>query len=72
MKWKNAGLDILPADGKKVLISFEGIYYLTIFDEENGSFRLTENLEEHFDITENGVAIYWTEIEDPPHVRFSY
>jgi hypothetical protein len=71
MKWKNAQRDELPANDQEVLVSYEGIYYITVFNSERKVFVLREDKRQHFDIEEH-IPLYWMEMADPPHERSGY
>jgi hypothetical protein len=63
MKWNNTQADYAPADNETVLISVNGVYYITIYDAEHRIFRLRDMLGSHFDPEKE--TIYWTEFISP-------
>lgn len=71
MKWKNVHHDAPPGDGDRVLLAVNGVYYLTFFDKARGIFRLQDDPDSYFTPSES-TSMYWTEIEEPPHVRDAY
>jgi hypothetical protein len=62
MKWYNAQRDELPSDGQQVLVSVNGVYYITVFDEKEKKFRLRDQQQTFFHADE--YLIYWTEFTD--------
>ncbi len=71
MNWKNVQRDAPPGHDQLVLLSVEGIYYITRYDSGENKFRLHDELETHFAPADD-VLMYWIEIEEPPHVKNSY
>jgi hypothetical protein len=63
VKWYNANRDELPSHQQEVLISFNGIYYITAYNSSLKRFYLKDEPETFFDLSEN--AIYWTEFDNP-------
>jgi hypothetical protein len=61
MKWKNAVKDTLPPDNEEVLISVNGVNYISIFKADKNLFKIeNEQLDTHFRTDEH--TIYWTEV----------
>jgi hypothetical protein len=63
MKWKNASLDEHPEHLKVVLVSVEGVYYITIYDSHTNIYRFKDEPESFFSPEEH--LIYWTEFVSP-------
>jgi hypothetical protein len=64
LNWNNALLDIKPAHEQMVVVSVDGIYYLTWYDANNGLFRLKDQPEAFFSPDKH--LIYWIEFNDHP------
>jgi hypothetical protein len=62
MNWKSTNRDALPGHNEEVLLSVEGVNYLTIYDANAGVFRLKEDRNTHFLPCE---GTYWLEIDGP-------
>jgi hypothetical protein len=60
MNWNNAQKDKLPLHEQEVLVSVDGIYYITTYDSSQKIFRLKESPETFF--TPEEKVIYWTDI----------
>lgn len=56
IQWHNASKGILPLDNQEVLISFNGIYYFTVYDLNFNLFRLRENPVKYFNAIENEIC----------------
>jgi hypothetical protein len=65
MKWKNAHRDVPPKDGQTVLLSVEGIYYVTCYNASRRLFHLHQDPHEYFSCDAH-TMLYWIEIDDPP------
>jgi hypothetical protein len=63
MKWKNALLDKPPQSGQTVLISVDGVYYITDYDLQKSVYRLRKKPDIFFDPKK--YKIYWTELTNP-------
>ena len=66
--WKNTALDNFPEHEQNVLISVEGVYYMTIYDANQKVFRLTDDLNSTFDPAEFQ-SIYWLPIDQYPQKK---
>jgi hypothetical protein len=63
MRWYNAQRDELPVDSETVLLSVNGIYYITVYDAGERIFRLRDQIGTYFKPGED--LIYWTHFESP-------
>jgi hypothetical protein len=64
MNWKNVSRDKSPDDGQQVLLSVDGVYYLTIYHKPSNTYQLKDQAGQFFSPGESP-AMYWLEIEDP-------
>lgn len=71
MNWKNAQIDDPPEDGEEVLVSVDGIYYLTRYDASEGVYRLKDALGQYFSPSES-TQMYWLELNGPRIARDDY
>jgi hypothetical protein len=62
MKWKNVHRDRPPGDGQLILLSVNGVYYLTYYDAEKELFRLKEEPDSFFTKDER-FSMYWLAFE---------
>ncbi len=67
MKWYNAHKDLLPAHEQQVLISVNGVYYITTYDCKNQAFRLLMQPENYFGLTDEA-TLYWAEFRNEPQL----
>jgi hypothetical protein len=67
IKWLNAAKDGRPVHMQQVLVCVNGVYHVTLYDEQHKKFRLMENPRSFFS-PENQV-IYWTEVIDPKELE---
>jgi hypothetical protein len=70
MNWKNVQRDAPPEHDQLVLLSVDGIYYITRYDSGDRKFRLHGEIETHF-VPVDGMSMYWIEIDEPPRVKNS-
>jgi hypothetical protein len=63
MYWKNANLDLPPGHKQLVLVSVDGVYYLTWYDERQKIYRQKENDSGFFSPSEQ--QIDWIEYDIP-------
>ena len=63
MKWYNAEKDELPSHNEEVLISVNGVYYITVYNRTEDHFYLKEQPDTFFSV--GHVPIYWTQFENP-------
>jgi hypothetical protein len=63
VKWYNANIDLVPADGQEVFVFNSDIYYVSIYDAKENLFRLRDDKKSFFDPRKN--LIYWTEFTNP-------
>lgn len=63
MRWYNAQRDELPKDEQILLVSVNGIYYITVYDAKEKLFRLKDQIGIYFRPEDD--LIYWTEFIDP-------
>jgi hypothetical protein len=71
MKWNNALRDAPPVHNQEVLISVEGVYYVTTYDAGKNWYVLRDDKRQHFEPSERNV-FYWVAIEDAPRTRQDY
>jgi hypothetical protein len=64
MKWKNAQKDTLPKAGDEVLISVNGIYYISVYNASGNLFIVNDTTATEFSADEH--LIYWTEFHNFP------
>jgi hypothetical protein len=68
--WKNVQKDYLPADQQQVLISVAGIYYISRFHADTGTFHVENDyMQAAFNAAEH--LIYWIEYRDEQHNPFA-
>jgi hypothetical protein len=64
LKWKNVHIDRLPLDGQEVLLTVEGVYYMTRYDAAKEVFRLKDEPHSYFSVADKQL-MYWLEMGEP-------
>jgi hypothetical protein len=62
LKWKNVHRDDPPQDGQLVILSVNGICYLTEYDSGHGVYRLRDDRQQIFSPADS-VIMYWLETD---------
>jgi hypothetical protein len=65
MEWKNVHRDSPPGHGQEILLSVDGIYYITQYDSEKNVYRLRDEPLSYFSPADRS-SMYWLMIDEPP------
>lgn len=63
MKWNNALRDTLPSHKEEVIISVDGVNYISVFCANNQSFNVEDGLKET-SYKPGEYIIYWTRVKN--------
>jgi hypothetical protein len=70
MIWHNAQKDAPPANNQVVLVSVDGVYYITVYDVDRDVYVLRDDKKQYFDPAEQ--PFYWIPVTDAPLTRDDY
>jgi hypothetical protein len=67
MYWKNSIADGTPVESRQVLISVNGVYYLSTYDNPTRCFVVPLSSRENLVFCPEDVTVYWTDfLQAPP------